>query len=165
VASGAVNDVDAPPRGRLFRIFGVVALLVAFDVLTKVWAVSALSDGPVHVIGDSVEFRLGRNPGGAFGQFQGMTPLLAIGAIVVSVLLVREARRSRDRLKSLGYVLVLAGAFGNLVDRIFRAPGFLRGHVVDFVSVGWFPVFNVADSCITIGAILLIWRSLRAPVE
>ena len=52
--------------------------------------------------------------------------------------------------------LVLGGALGNLADRFFRAPGFLRGHVVDFVSVGWWPVFNVADSCVTIGAVLLI---------
>jgi signal peptidase II len=58
---------------------------------------------------------------------------------------------------------VLGGALGNLVDRFFRAPGFLRGHVVDFVAVGWWPVFNIADSCITIGAVLLIVRSLRAP--
>jgi len=59
--------------------------------------------------------------------------------------------------------LVLGGALGNLCDRIFRSPGFLRGHVVDFVAVGWWPVFNVADSCVTIGAILLIVRSLRPP--
>jgi signal peptidase II len=61
--------------------------------------------------------------------------------------------------------LVLGGALGNLTDRLVRAPGFLRGHVVDFVSVGWWPVFNVADSCVTIGALLLIVRSVRpAPV-
>jgi signal peptidase II len=59
--------------------------------------------------------------------------------------------------------LVLGGALGNLVDRFVRAPGFLRGHVIDFVSVGWWPVFNVADSCVSIGAVLLIVRSLRAP--
>ena len=65
----------------------------------------------------------------------------------------------------IGLMLVLGGALGNLMDRIFRAPGFMRGHVVDFVAVGWYPVFNVADSCITIGAILLVVRSLRSPPE
>jgi signal peptidase II len=60
-------------------------------------------------------------------------------------------------------VLVLGGALGNLVDRFARSPGFLRGHVVDFVAVGWWPVFNVADSCVTIGAILLVVRTLFAP--
>ena len=165
MANGAADQVDAPPRRRLLLIFGAVALLVALDIATKVWAVDHWSDEPLSIVGDTVEFRVGRNSGGAFGQLQGMTPLLAIGAVIVSILLVREARRVHDRIKLIGYVLVLAGALGNLVDRIFRAPGFLRGHVVDFVSVGWFPVFNVADSCITIGAILLIWRSLWPPKE
>ena len=63
----------------------------------------------------------------------------------------------------IGLALVLGGALGNLMDRIFRSPGFMRGHVVDFVAVGWWPVFNLADSCITIGGILLVVRSLRAP--
>ena len=90
-----------------------------------------------------------------------MTTLLAVGAIFVSVLIVREARNATDRVKLIGYVLVLGGALGNLSDRFFRAPGFLRGHVVDFVAIGRFPVFNFADSCITIGAILLVWRTLR----
>ena len=104
---------------------------------------------------------MSRNGGSAFGRFQGMTTLLAVGAIFVSVLIVREARNATDRVKLIGYVLVLGGALGNLSDRFFRAPGFLRGHVVDFVAVGRFPVFNFADSCITIGAILLVWRTLR----
>jgi len=59
--------------------------------------------------------------------------------------------------------LVLGGALGNLVDRFVRSPGFLRGHVVDYVKVGWWPLFNVADSCITIGAILLVVRALFPP--
>ena len=91
-----------------------------------------------------------------------MTTLLAIGAIVVSVLIVREARNATDRCELIGLRLVLGGALGNLVRPLLPRAGFLRGHVVDFVAVGRFPVFNVADSCITIGAILLIVRTLRA---
>jgi signal peptidase II len=161
VASGAANQTEAPPRGRLLWIALAVGGLVALDQLTKHWAVTTLADGPVHIVGDSVEFALSRNAGSAFGRFQGMTTLLAVGAILVSVLIVREARNATDRVKLIGYVLVLGGALGNLSDRFFRDPGFLRGHVVDFVSVGRFPVFNFADSCITIGAILLVWRTLR----
>lgn len=161
MASGAANTTDAPPRGRLLRVALAVAALVALDQLTKVWAVATLSDGPFSIVGDTVQFQLSRNPGGAFGRFQGMTTLLAIGAIAVSFLIVREARNATDRWKLVGYVLVLGGALGNLTDRLLRSPGFLRGHVVDFVSVGEFPVFNVADSCITIGAVLLVWRTLR----
>ena len=134
--------------------------IVIVDQLTKIWAVAALSDGPVSIVGDEIEFRLTRNPGGAFSRFQGVTPLLAIGAVIVTIFLVRALRRTTDPFIVIGLTLVLGGALGNLVDRILRSPGFLRGHVVDFVSVGSFPVFNVADSCITIGAILLVVRTL-----
>ena len=144
-------------------MIGAIGAIVAIDQLTKAWAVAALSDGPVHVIGDTVEFELTRNGGGAFSRFQGMTPVLAVGAIVVMFVLFRVLRRMTDSVLVVALTLVLGGAFGNLVDRFVRAPGFLRGHVVDFVSVGWWPVFNVADSCVTIGAVLLIVRSLRAP--
>jgi signal peptidase II len=143
-------------------VIGAIAAIVAIDQLTKIWAVAALSDGPVHVIGETVELELTRNGGGAFSRFQGMTPLLAIGAIFVTFVLARVLRGMTDRVLVVALTLVLGGALGNLVDRFVRAPGFLRGHVIDFVSVGWWPVFNVADSCITIGAVLLIVRSLRA---
>jgi signal peptidase II len=143
-------------------VIGAIAAIVAVDQLTKAWAVAALSDGPVHVIGDTVEFELTRNGGGAFSRFQGMTPVLAIGAIVVTFVLFRVLRGMTDPELVVALTLVLGGALGNLVDRFVRSPGFLRGHVVDFVSVGWWPVFNVADSCVSIGAVLLIVRSLRA---
>ncbi|MDQ1510857.1 MAG: signal peptidase [Actinomycetota bacterium] len=143
-------------------MIGAIATIVAIDQLTKVWAVAALSDGPVHVIGETVEFELTRNGGGAFSRFQGMTPVLAVGAIVVTFVLARVLRRTTDGVLVVALTLVLGGALGNLVDRFARAPGFLRGHVVDFISVGWWPVFNVADSCVTIGAVLLIVRSFRS---
>src|SRR5205814_5739637 len=100
---------------------------------------------------------------GAFSRFQGLTPVLAIGAIIVTIVLARVLRSATDPLLIIALTLVLGGALGNLLDRIFRSPGFLRGHVVDFVAVGWWPVFNVADSCITVGAIVLIVRTLLAP--
>jgi len=143
-------------------VIGAIATIVAIDQLTKVWAVAALSDGPVHVIGETVKFELTRNGGGAFSRFQGMTPVLAVGAIIVTFALARVLRRTTDTVLVVALTLVLGGALGNLVDRFARAPGFLRGHVVDFISIGWWPVFNVADSCVTIGAVLLIVRSLRA---
>ena len=117
----------------------------------------------MHVIGETVEFELTRNGGGAFSRFQGMTPVLAVGAMLVTFILARVLQRTTDMVLVVALTLVLGGALGNLVDRFARAPGFLRGHVVDFVAVGWWPVFNVADSCVTIGAVLLILRTLRAP--
>jgi signal peptidase II len=167
VESDAADDGTvaraAPQSRRLWHVAVAVVAIVAVDQLTKAWAVAALSDGPISVIGDTVELHITRNPGGAFGRFRGMTPLLAIGAVLVAVFLVRAVQHARDSWTVAALVLVLGGALGNLCDRFARSPGFLRGHVVDFVKVGWWPVFNVADSCITVGAVLLIIRSLFPP--
>ena len=155
----------ASPLGRAHNtrwVIAAVVAVVAADQATKVWAVAALADGPQHVIGDTVEFALTRNGGSAFSRFQGMTPVLAVAAIIVTAVLVRVLRNTTDRILVIALTMVLGGALGNLGDRIFRAPGFLRGHVVDFVSVGWYPVFNLADSCITIGGALLVIRTFRA---
>jgi signal peptidase II len=142
-----------------------IATIVLLDQLTKSWAVATLADGPRHVFGDTVELALTRNGGSAFSRFQGITPVLAIGAIIVTVVLARVLRNANDRLLIIALTLLLGGALGNLMDRVFRAPGFLRGHVVDFVAVGWWPVFNVADSCVSIGAVLLIICTLRTPAR
>jgi signal peptidase II len=159
------NDAGsgAPPHeGRTRLAAGIVFTIVALDLLTKVWAVRELADGPVPIIGDTVDFRLARNTGGAFSVFQAFTPVLAIIAAVVAFFLIRTVRRTRDTLLVVALSFVLAGALGNLIDRIFRSPGFLRGAVVDFVHIGSWPTFNVADSSITIGAILVVVWSLRA---
>jgi signal peptidase II len=153
---------DADRRTRLWWIVGAVLGLVLLDQLTKSWAVSALADGPINIIGDHVRFELARNSGSAFSRFRGYTPILALLAIVITVVIARQVRHTTDKWLLVGLVLVLGGAIGNLCDRIFRSPGFLRGHVVDFVAVGWWPLFNVADSCITIGAIILVVRTLFA---
>jgi len=150
-------------RSRAAWVVAALAVIVALDQLTKAWAVSALADGPKHVIGDFLVFDLSRNSGSAFSRFQGYTPVLAVLAIVIALFVARAVRQATDRWMLVGLVLVLGGALGNLGDRLARAPGFLRGHVVDFVAVGWWPVFNVADSCVTIGAVLLILRTLFAP--
>jgi signal peptidase II len=144
---------------------GIVIAIVALDLLTKTWAVHELADGPVDVIGDSVSFELARNTGGAFSLFQAFTPLLAIVAGFVAYFLVRTLRRTHDTLLVVALSLVLGGAIGNLIDRVFRSPGFLRGAVVDFVHVGDWPTFNVADSAITIGAVLVIIWSVRSGVR
>jgi signal peptidase II len=144
-------------------VVGALVVIVGLDQLTKAWAVSALADGPKHAIGDFLVFEVARNSGSAFSRFQGYTPVLAVLAIVITVFVARSVRQATDRWTLVGLVLVLGGSLGNLTDRLVRSPGFLRGHVVDFIAVGWWPVFNIADSCITIGAIVLIVRTLFAP--
>ena len=150
-------------RARTAWVAAALVGIVAIDQLTKSWAVSALADRPKHLIGDFLLFDVSRNSGSAFSRFQGYTPVLAVLAIVIAVFVARAVRQATDRWMLVGLVLILGGALGNLVDRLVRSPGFLRGHVVDFVAVGRFPVFNFADSCITVGATLLIVRTLFAP--
>ena len=162
-ASGHAHSEPGAARStrRPLLIVGLVLFVVVLDQITKALVVEHLADGPLSIVGDSVEFRLSRNPGGAFSILTGFTPLLALLAAIVAVVLVRFAQRAKDPIVVVALSLVLGGALGNLADRVFRAPGFLRGEVVDFVRVGAFPSFNAADSAITIGAVLLLvwgWR-------
>jgi signal peptidase II len=147
-------------RRRAVLVATIVVAVVLLDQLTKVWAVAELADGPASIVGTDVQLALSRNTGGAFSLFQGLTPVLAVVAIVLVAFLVRAARTTDAVIAVVALALVLGGAIGNLGDRVFRAPGFLRGAVVDFVSVGSFPTFNVADAAITVGAILLVGWSL-----
>jgi len=172
VPNDAASGHAHPEKGaaastrRPLLIVGLVVFVVVLDQIAKALVVEYLADEPLSIIGDSVELRLSRNPGGAFSILTGFTPLLAILAAIVAVVLVRVAHRARDPVMVVALSLVLGGALGNLADRVFRAPGFLHGEVVDFVRVGAFPSFNVADSAITIGAVLLLvwgWRDRDDP--
>jgi signal peptidase II len=152
-----------PPARRrtaLLAATAIVALLL--DVLTKSLAVSSLdAQRPLRLLGGAVYLTLVRNSGAAFSMASGLTWLLTLIALVVVVVIVRLAPRLRSPGWALGLGLVLGGALGNLMDRLLRAPGPLRGHVVDFVSLFapdgqvW-PVFNLADSAIVCGGVLLM---------
>ena len=103
----------------------IVVVVLVLDQLTKTWAVRELADAPIAIVGDDVDFRLARNTGGAFSLFQGFTPILAVVAGVVAFFLIRTVRRTHDTLLVVALSLVLGGALGNLIDRVFRSPGFL----------------------------------------
>ncbi|MCR5977276.1 signal peptidase II [Gordonia jinghuaiqii] len=138
-------------------VLGIALVVLALDLLTKTIAVATLVPGrPVEIIGDVVTLRLVRNSGAAFSMASGYTWVLSIIALVVVGVIIRYSSRLKSWWWAVGLALVLGGAVGNLVDRIFRAPQPLQGHVVDFVSVGWWPVFNVADSAVVCGAVLLV---------
>ena len=138
------------------RLAAVLGCLVAFDQLTKAWAVSALLDGHVVSLFWTLQFNLGYNSGFAFSQGKGLGPLVGVIACVAVVFLLRSALASQTKLSAYGLLFIASGALGNVVDRIFRHGGFMRGSVVDFIDFQWFPIFNVADSCITLGAIALL---------
>ena len=136
----------------------VAAVVLVLDALTKQWAMSTLPDGPIELFGP-VRLALTRNSAGAFGLGGAFVPFLAVAALglVVYMVVVGSATEKLPMAVALG--LILGGAFGNVVDRVFRSPGFLRGAVVDFIDVGFWPVFNVADSAITCGCLLLLVAS------
>jgi len=140
----------------------VASAVLLVDQLTKWWALEALGDGePVHVVW-TLQWNLAFNSGMAFGRAQGFGPLIAVVATVVVVALLISLRREGDRASTIGVGLILGGALGNLVDRVFRADGFLDGSVVDFIDFQWFPIFNVADMGINIGGAILVIGYLRA---
>jgi signal peptidase II len=144
----------------LLAVTAVLAL--ATDLATKVTAVALLEgERPVRLLGGAVYLVLFRNSGAAFSMATGLTWLLTIIAMIVVVAIIRLAPRLRSAGWAFGLGLVLGGAMGNLSDRLFRAPGPLRGHVIDFLSVfapdgSFFPVFNAADSAIVVGGLLLM---------
>ncbi|WP_019815277.1 signal peptidase II [Saccharomonospora saliphila] len=158
--SGAVEP--ARPRRRIGLLILVAALGYAIDVVTKVVATARLDSAePVRILGGAVYLHLLRNPYAAFGMDFGGTWVLTVVAVAVAVGIVWFARRLRSAGWAVGLGLILAGALGNLTDRIFRAPAPFEGHVVDFISVfgpggEYFPVFNAADSAITVGAVLIV---------
>jgi signal peptidase II len=156
-----------PTRPRTRLLLSLAAAVLVLDVLTKVLVVATIAPGEdIRVLGGALYLTQLRNLGAAFSFAEGATIVFSLIAVAVAVVIVRTARRMRSTGWAVALGLVLGGATGNLVDRVFRDPGFLRGGVVDFLSVFapdgrvW-PVFNVADSAIVCGGALGALLALR----
>ncbi len=141
----------------LFASAGAVFLL---DRLTKAWAEAAFAHHPYDVIPGVLTFRFTTNSGGAFSLGQSAPWFFATTTILVSGVIVATAFRHRDATTAVALGLVLGGALGNLADRIVRGPG-VSGRVVDFIDLHVWPVFNLADSAVVVGALLFAWSSFR----
>jgi signal peptidase II len=142
--------------------FGVMLAGLTADVITKVIVVDRIDPAsPVRLLGGLLTFRVIRNPGAAFSQGPHLTYVFAIAGILVLLYVVL---RLAPRLGHTGWAVALgllcAGVAGNLTDRLFRSPGVLRGHVVDFIQLPHFAIFNVADICITGAAVLIMVLSV-----
>jgi len=140
----------------------VAAIALLLDVVSKHLAVRELTGRPpVDVVGDFLQLRLVRNPGAAFSAGASLTPVISVVAMVAAFVVAFYVLRVRHRVWALALGLLLAGVAGNLIDRLFRAPGPFRGHVVDFFALPHWPVFNVADICIDLAGALFVVLLLR----
>ncbi len=176
-ASAATLDPGSPPapRRRELIMFAVIAAAVlALDISSKAVVVATLGrhapvlerHAPVRVLFGAVYLDETRNSGAAFSLGTGATIVLTLIAVAVVAIILRTASRMRSVGWAVALGLVLGGALGNLVDRLFRAPGIGRGHVVDWISVfgpygAHWPIFNLADSAIVSGAVLAAILALR----
>ena len=148
--------MDAPgsrPRTRLLLLLAAAVLLV--DQATKLIVVATIEEHrSIRLLGGALYLTHFRNTGAAFSFAEGWTIVFSLVAVLVAGVIVRTARRLYSTGWAVTLGLVLGGAVGNLLDRVFRDPGFLRGGVVDFIQVGWWPIFNLADSAIVCGGVL-----------
>jgi signal peptidase II len=168
-----VAEADtAPAPLRRVRLVGSVALIVlVLDQLTKSWAVARLSPegSPGIDLFWTFKFRLAFNSGMAFSRGEGKGALIGVVVILVVAAMVWFARGLRSRGPLICVGMVIGGALGNLVDRLVRAGipgeprGFLGGRVVDFLYVGWWPTFNIADAAVVVGGLALAVQMLRSP--
>ena len=153
----AVGPAAARSR-RLLLAAAVAAAVVALDQWTKSLAVDRLADGAVHLFW-TLRLNLSFNSGAAFGLGRGAGPVLIVVVIVIVVLLLGLGRLAASRtLAAVALGLLIGGALGNVVDRLFRDNG---GAVIDFIDFQWWPIFNVADIAITFGAGLFVLASRK----
>jgi signal peptidase II len=164
--TGAAEDGDAldaaARRRRIGVLLSVAAFAYALDLVSKTIVVAKLEHrAPVDLLGHYLRFEAVRNPGAAFGIGAAYTVVFGFIAVIVIAVIARIARKLYSLSWAIALGLLLGGALGNLTDRLFRAPGVLRGHVVDFIAPTHFAVFNLADSAIVCGGILIVLLSFR----
>ncbi|WP_043263938.1 signal peptidase II [Streptomyces sp. CT34] len=149
-------------KRRIAALLVVAAIVYLLDLGSKLAVVARLEHHqPVEVIGTLLQFEVIRNRGAAFSIGEALTIFLSIIATVVIVVIFRIARKLYSLPWAIALGLLLGGAFGNLTDRIFRSPGVFQGAVVDFIAPAHFAVFNLADSAIVCGGVLIVLLSFR----
>lgn len=145
------------PRRRLGSAALIVVACVALDQATKEWALDRLGDGSTIDVAPSLEFDLAFNSGFSFSTGSGNGNIVGLLVIALSVFIAWQIWREERPTRTWLYAVILGGALGNLLDRIFRADdGFLSGEVVDFIDVSWYAVFNVADMFVVCGCVVFV---------
>ncbi|MEV7591452.1 signal peptidase II [Streptomyces sp. NPDC089922] len=164
IGDGSQPESTGPAKGRrrIAALLVVAVLAYLLDLGTKMLVVAKLEhQPPIEIIGDLLKFEAVRNPGAAFGFGEAFTIIFTAIAAAVIVVIVRLARKLYSLPWAIALGLLLGGALGNLTDRIFRSPGVFRGAVVDFIAPAHFAVFNIADSAIVCGGILIVLLSFK----
>ncbi|GGZ54386.1 lipoprotein signal peptidase [Streptomyces inusitatus] len=163
-----VDDEAAAPaeqpkgRRRVAVLVSIAIVAYLIDLGTKMLVVAKLEHhAPIEVIGDWLRFEAVRNAGAAFGIGEAFTVIFTAIAASVIVVIIRLARKLYSLPWAIALGLLLGGALGNLTDRIFRAPGVFEGAVVDFIAPAHFAVFNLADTAIVCGGILIVILSFK----
>jgi len=133
----------------------IIAGILVLDQVTKTWALRALDDGRIIELFWTLQFNLAFNTGMAFSRGGGMGPVIGVISMAVVVVLLVTMRRHQSRATVVAGATVVGGALGNVVDRLFRGDAWLRGAVVDFIDLQWWPIFNVADTAVVLGGIAL----------
>ena len=150
-------------KQRFGLVYGLGLIALVLDQVTKYAAEAFLRDGTVvQVLGPLLQFRLAYNDGAAFSMNFGGTWVLPTISSIAVLLLLWFGPRAKTDVWGVIAALVLGGAAGNWIDRVFKDPGFYQGHVVDFLQIPFnFPIFNLADSFLVIGVALAILRTLK----
>jgi signal peptidase II len=148
-------------KRRMGVLLAVAITVLALDIVSKTIVVANLAHRQIRLLGGFLTLLESRNPGAAFSLGTGETVLYSAIAITVIIVILRTSRRIRSLPWAITLGLLLGGATGNLMDRIFRSPGPFRGWVVDWIEVPHWPVFNLADSAIVCGGILAVLLSAR----
>jgi signal peptidase II len=148
---------------RVWRtLLGVAWLIWLADLATKIWAVNYLSHrGSVKIVGSLFQLNFIRNAGAAFSFAPGATLLLSFFGIAVLIAIAYYAPSLTSKGWALVLGLVMGGILGNLTDRIFREPGLLRGHVIDWLQLPNWPIFNIADIAIVVAAFISVVLTAR----
>lgn len=140
---------------------GAVATVVAADQISKRWAEGNFDSQRLEVVPDVLWFTYVENPGSAFSMFQNAGVWLGVAAAGAVGVIGWALRTPRPGVEVVGLGLVMGGAMGNLVDRATRGEGLLDGKVVDWIQIPNFPVFNLADTALTVGVGLVLLSAFR----
>lgn len=162
-AEDLIVRLRQPGLSRRLVLTGLVSLAVlGLDLLTKRWAAMTFATEPQPILDPVLTFTYTENAGSAFNLIEG-GPILGLAAVVAVGIVIGAVWSPRPTVEVVGFALIGGGALGNLVDRLARGDGVLDGRVIDWIRFPNFPVFNIADSALTVGVVLLLVAAWRRP--